>query len=101
MVLDLFRKTEQQSMEEKFNNQYPPQKRNDETARVVAGMYGVSERYVRMVMDGERDNDEILAACIEYKNGKNLLVEAVRSMIPFTAKNTTSINFKTTVHEAN
>lgn len=87
-------------MAEKTNNQYPNQKKNDETASVIAGIYGVSARYVRMVMAGTREDEEILAACIEYKAGKNLLLETIKEMVPFPERSTQTIK-KQPINEAN
>lgn len=88
-------------MAENTNKQALKQKKNDETATVIAGLYGVSAAYVRMVMAGDRENEEILAACIEYKNGKNILVETVKSLIPFTNSYIEPITRKQPVNEAN
>lgn len=56
-------------------------KKRDEVAAIVADIHGVSPRYVRMVRDGERDDDEILATLIEYTQGKNELIRALEKTV--------------------
>lgn len=50
---------------------------------LVAEVHGVSPRYVRMVRDGERTNEEILATYMEIVEQDNLLLQAVKKAVPF------------------
>lgn len=58
----------------------------DDTARIIAKMYGVTPDYVRKVAKGERNNDEIMASLVDYGYRKNKLIKAIESMIPISAK---------------
>lgn len=49
----------------------------------TAELMGVSQRYVNMVLAGERDNDCIIACYMELLEGENLLLEKVRQLVPF------------------
>ena len=49
----------------------------------TAEIVGVSERYVNMVLEGERENEEVMIAFMELKEGENLLVESVKKLVPF------------------
>jgi hypothetical protein len=53
----------------------------DETAQVVAALYGVTPDYVRKVMRGERSNDAILKSCETYRSGKIKLLVKVKKTI--------------------
>ncbi len=55
----------------------------DDTATVIANVLGYTPRYVRMVMNGESENDDILTAAITYKEGKNRLLQEVKKLVPF------------------
>lgn len=70
-------------MTKNFEKQVPRQPKRDETAAVVAAKHGVSDRYVRMVMSGDRENQAILDDCIEYRQRKNLLMHEVLKLVPF------------------
>lgn len=58
-------------------------KRGDDTAALVAEMYGVTVRYVNMVIEGTRYNEKIVASYMQLKEGKSLLIEAVKKAVPF------------------
>jgi len=63
-------------------------KRGRDTKRAVlvkntAELMGVSQRYVNMVLAGERDNDCIIACYMELLERQNRLIEEVRKLIPF------------------
>jgi len=58
----------------------------DDTARIVAELHGVSQRYVAMVRSGERDNDDIMESLIEYQQGKNKLIKHLEKLVPITSK---------------
>lgn len=66
----------------------------DDTARIVAESHGVSQRYVRMVRSGERDNDDIMESLIEYKQGKNKLLKHLEKLVPITSKPKKHVNKK-------
>lgn len=49
---------------------------------LVAQIHGVSVRYVRYVLSGERDNPAIMATYMEIVEQDNLLLAAVRQAVP-------------------
>ncbi|RTL47227.1 MAG: hypothetical protein EKK39_14755 [Sphingobacteriales bacterium] len=49
----------------------------------TAELMGVSQRYVNMVLAGERDSDCIISCYMELLEGENLLLEKVRQLLPF------------------
>ena len=57
-------------------------KRND-TAKIIASIARVSPAYVRMVMNGDKENDDILTASILYEQGKSRLIQEVKKLVPF------------------
>jgi hypothetical protein len=57
-------------------------KNRDEVAAIVAEIHGVSPRYVNMVRNGERENEEILASLVEYKQSKSKLIQHLRKLVP-------------------
>lgn len=61
-------------------------RKRDDVARVVAEIKRVSPRYVNMVRDGDRDDEEILAVAVEYELGKNALIRTLTQMFPLTPK---------------
>lgn len=56
-------------------------KRRDVPA-LVAMIHGVTVRYVRYVLDGERYNPAILATYMEIVEQDNLLLQSVRNAVP-------------------
>ena len=61
-------------------------KRNASTAtkvQKVAQMAGKSRRYVYMVINGERNNDEIFRAYMMLTEGENKLLKAVKELVHF------------------
>jgi len=56
----------------------------------VAGMYKVSERFVYMVINGEKDNEAIFNSYMDILQGSNDLVKAVEELVPFNPKQTTA-----------
>jgi hypothetical protein len=54
----------------------------DDTAEVIAAIHNVSSRYVRMVMEGERNNREILISTVEYRQAKKELIRTIQSYVP-------------------
>jgi hypothetical protein len=59
-------------------------RKRDDVAQVVAKIHRVSPRYVNMVRDGERENEEILATAVEYTLGKNQLIKTLERLVPIT-----------------
>lgn len=57
-------------------------KRRDETTRIVAEIHGVSMRYVNMVRNGERQNEEITATLVDYEQGKSNLIKHLEALVP-------------------
>jgi hypothetical protein len=57
----------------------------DDTTRVVADIHGVSDRYVRMVRAGDREDEEILSTSIEYQQGKSRLIQHLKKLVSVTA----------------
>lgn len=51
----------------------------EETAEVVKK----SKRYVRMVMDGDRENEKIVEVFMAISDGRKELLEAVKQLVPF------------------
>lgn len=72
-------------MLENSNKQSPKGSRRTETASTIADIANVTPRYVRMVLNGERENEDILTAAIVYEEGKNELLEKVKQLVPFNA----------------
>lgn len=58
----------------------------DEAVKIVARIHGVNERYVRMIRDGKRKNEDILASLVDYEVGKNNLVRHLESLVPLKPK---------------
>lgn len=69
-----------------MDNGVKPNRRRDDTAAIVAKMFGVTEDYVRKVRNGDREDEEILATIIEFEQGKNNLIKAIEKMIPIGTK---------------
>lgn len=53
-------------------------KYRDDTARMVADIFDVSPRYVRMVSNGDANNEAILSVYIHIKQVKSLLVSKLK-----------------------
>jgi hypothetical protein len=49
----------------------------DDTASIVAEIHGVSAAYVRMVVNGKRENQTILRTYQHIKRGKKMLITEV------------------------
>lgn len=49
----------------------------------TAEIVGVSTRYVRMVLDCERENEDVLAVFMELSEQENLMIESVKKLVPF------------------
>lgn len=70
-------------MTKKLGKTRPSVKTNDDTASLVAEMHGVSKRYVNMVIEGVRINENILTSYMQIKEGKTILIDAVKKAVPF------------------
>lgn len=55
------------------------------TSRVkkTAKITGVSDRYVRMIINGERTNDEVLSTYMFIQEGENKLLQQAKLLVPF------------------
>lgn len=71
------------SMSENQNKQEINLKRRKETAAVVADIAHVTPAYVRMVMNGDKENEKILTATVMYEQGKSKLIKAIEKAVPF------------------
>lgn len=63
-----------------------PSIRDSEVATRVkrtAELAGVSERYVYLVINGFRRSQKILGIYMQLQEGENLLLQAVKELIPF------------------
>lgn len=58
-------------------------KKPEEIVQLLADKHGVTKRYVQMVIQGDRKNEEILADYLTYKESHNLLLAAVLKAVPF------------------
>ncbi|MBT1702922.1 hypothetical protein [Chryseosolibacter indicus] len=56
-------------------------KKRDHVAATVARIHGVSYRYVQMVRDGEREDEEITATLVDYTQGERELIESLQRSI--------------------
>jgi hypothetical protein len=63
-------------------------KKPDEVAAVIADIWGVSPRFVRMVREGECKNEDIMDAIVTYEIGKQKLIDQVRQLVPVPDKKT-------------
>jgi len=53
------------------------------TVKDTAEVTGVSPRFVNMVMNGERDNEVVVSVFMELQEGRNLLLQSVKKLVPF------------------
>jgi hypothetical protein len=70
-------------MSENSNNQAVKLKLRDEAASVVASIFDLTPRAVRMVINGETTNEPVLEAVITYREGKNKLIQEIEKLVPF------------------
>jgi hypothetical protein len=71
-------------MGEKPNKQTSKGKKRDETAAIIAGIFNLTPRQVRNVLNGDSENEKVLTAAIIYKEGKNRLIQEIEQLVPFT-----------------
>lgn len=48
----------------------------------TAEIVGVSERYVQLVLNGDRQNDDVLLVYMEMAEGENKLIQEVKKLVP-------------------
>lgn len=48
----------------------------------TAEIVGVSERYVRLVLNGDRENQDVVLVFMELSEGSTKLVQQVRKLVP-------------------
>jgi predicted transcriptional regulator len=67
------------------NMKNPIERDSANAARVkkVADIAGVTERYVRLVLTGERKNSYIMSLYMHLQEGETLLLKAVKELVPF------------------
>lgn len=58
-------------------------KKRSDTAKIIAELAGCTPAYVRMVMNGDYDNESILTATILFEQGKNKLIQHIEKVVPF------------------
>lgn len=80
----LFALKEQKNREKAMGKTNNHGKLRDDTARIVARIHGVSVRYVQLVREGKRDNDDILATLVDYQLGKSKLIKHLEELVPLT-----------------
>ncbi|NOS92486.1 MAG: hypothetical protein HOP30_11225 [Cyclobacteriaceae bacterium] len=61
-------------------------KKKDSVAQKVADITGYSYEYVRLVRNGQRNNEEIMATLVDYELGESKLVKHLEQLIPLDAK---------------
>jgi hypothetical protein len=59
-------------------------KKRDDVAATVAKIKGLSYRYVQMVRDGEREDEEVMAMLVEYTQGKTALIKSLEKIVKIT-----------------
>ncbi len=62
-----------------------PKRDTHRAARIkkTAALTGYSERYVRMVLDGDRQSEGVMAVFMAIKDGEDQLLTEVKKLIPF------------------
>lgn len=66
------------SLKQQVNRKTP-----EEVVQILADKHDVSERYVQMVISGERKSETILADYMFYKQEHNLLLKSIKQAVPF------------------
>ncbi len=49
----------------------------------TAELAGVTKRYVRLVINGDRKNQNVLSIYMELQERENLLIQDVKELVPF------------------
>lgn len=65
------------------NSKAAKRKKRNETAQVIAQISGYSPSMVRKVMNGVRENKDILNATIIWEQGQNKLLQHIKKLVPF------------------
>ena len=52
------------------------------TIKKTADLLGVSTRYVRMVLDGDRESDQVMEVFMEISERENTLLQEVKNLLP-------------------
>ena len=65
-----------------MEQQFKPNRRRD-LATIVAKIHGVSDNYVRKILRGDRENDDILDTVWQILDAENALLDAVKKAVPF------------------
>lgn len=60
--------------------------RRRDIATLVARLHGVTPNYVRKVINGKRENEDILMTYFNIHEADNLLLQAVKESVPFNPK---------------
>jgi hypothetical protein len=60
--------------------------RRRDVPALVAEIHGVTADHVRKVVRGDRENEEILATYMQIIKNDNLLLQAVKNVLPVNAK---------------
>lgn len=62
--------------------QLPKRKKPEEIVAILADKHGKSERYIQLVISGDRTHEQILEDYLLYKEEHNLLLQAVKKVAP-------------------
>jgi len=65
------------------SKQQTKRKKPEEIVGLLARKHGVSARLVQMVINGERNNEDIFSEYMAYKQEHNLLLKSVLELVPF------------------
>lgn len=63
--------------------QQSKRKNQEQIVSIIAEKYRVSDRHVQLVIAGDRQNEEIFADYMFYKQEHNELLEKVKELVPF------------------
>lgn len=83
LFVTLFPIRNKKGMSNNPTNEQRKRKIQEEIVEIIASKHGVSDRYVRMVISGERNNELIFSDYMFYKQEHNLLLNAVKNLVPF------------------
>ena len=70
-------------MAKKFRNASKRDIKKAATILDTAELAGVSPRQVRRVLRGEQENQNVFTVFMELTEGKNMLLQEVKKLIPF------------------
>lgn len=79
----MFALTNRKGMVKNSLKQQVNRKTPEEVVQILADKHDVSERYVQMVISGERKSETILADYMFYKQEHNLLLKSIKQAVPF------------------